>query len=244
MIEPATETDKKYYHLITRMLIIPQPLQKAKECQLQFQQRQTHVQQHCKKHRQSASNRVNAVNRGRTLEGKNRNHCSDSEATNSLVLLSLGLDISTHTGFSFVIDGNLSFCGIIDISKIKSIEERFLFFFNAIVNLIEKNKPNLVIIEDCHFATNQKTFKLLSQLQGIAILACASSGVPFQLISPTAARKIVLNNGKLKKQEIYERLQTMFPLMSFFDEGYNQSDALLLSLVPHFEKKEAEDETG
>ena len=59
---------------------------------------------------------------------------------------------------------------------------------------IKEYQPNLVVIEDIQYQSNNKVYKTLAQLQGVLINACIEENVPYKIVpSVTWKRKAGIN---------------------------------------------------
>jgi Holliday junction resolvasome RuvABC endonuclease subunit len=150
-------------------------------------------------------------------------------------MLILGLDLSSSlTGWSIIDDEQkLIAFGKIELSKYKKKKfplEYIKVLYAEIQKIIQIYNIDKCVIEDT-FARNISTIKVLCRVRGIAEAALINNGIyDISLINASSARKTVFDNGKLTKEECYEKLKLMYPDKDFFENGYNISDAIVLSL--------------
>ena len=107
------------------------------------------------------------------------------------------------------IDDNTVYHSLIDVSKIKDINERSIMMRQMIQSRIKNNHPDLVVIEDVALQSSAKTVIQLAQLQGAIIGACDIFGVPYEILKPTEWRKTLgfkqgrqVKRPELKQQAI------------------------------------------
>jgi crossover junction endodeoxyribonuclease RuvC len=55
--------------------------------------------------------------------------------------------------------------------------DRLKHIYNTLMNIISEYEPEVASIEELFFNTNSKTALLVGQARGVAILACANSGL-------------------------------------------------------------------
>lgn len=118
----------------------------------------------------------------------------------------LSLDQSTtRSGYAIFVDGKYDHSGLIDKHKNKDTNSRFKEMYEGIHEVIEKEKPNVVIIEDTQMqGGNAAIFKTLCQLQGAIIGICYAMGIRFYVIAPTQWRAALhfKQGPKVKREEL------------------------------------------
>lgn len=126
------------------------------------------------------------------------------------ILKILSFDQSTLTTGWALFDG-LSYVshGLIDLSKNKDFESRFVQMCGEIRSIILSQCPDIVLIEDTVLMRSPKTMKQLSQLQGIIIGFCQMRDIPYEVFYPTNWRKVLgfkqgsgTKRSELKQQAI------------------------------------------
>ena len=107
------------------------------------------------------------------------------------------------------IDDNTVYHSLIDVSKVKDVNERSIMMRQMIQSRIKNNHPDLVVIEDVALQSSAKTVIQLAQLQGAIIGACDIFGVPYEILKPTEWRKTLgfkqgrqVKRPELKQQAI------------------------------------------
>lgn len=107
------------------------------------------------------------------------------------------------------IDDNTVYHSLIDVSKVKDVQERATAMRQMIQSRIKNNRPDLVVIEDVALQSSAKTVIQLAQLQGAIIGACDIFDVPYEILKPTEWRKTLgfkqgrqVKRPELKQQAI------------------------------------------
>ncbi len=123
----------------------------------------------------------------------------------------LAFDQSTKkTGWAVFRDKKLTKCELIDCDdKNLSPAERFEKMCRAVQDVIDRVKPDLIVLEDVAMQTNAYSLITLSRLQGVIISACFQNHIEFYICPPSSWRKdLGFKQGKghprkdLKKQAI------------------------------------------
>lgn len=154
-------------------------------------------------------------------------------------MIILGLDLSlSSTGWNIIThEDTILGCDKICTDAKKNTEfERIQIIANEIKELIEVNSIDVVVAEDQFFSKNPKTGLTLSKLMGAVIYVCMEMEVRFELLTPTQARKILLNQGKSTKEDVADFIRENFiDLGEFSDKGKNKNsdkyDSLAISLA-------------
>ena len=80
----------------------------------------------------------------------------------------ISFDSSTKlTGYALFVDGTLSRCGVLDHSKEKDMEIRMEDMCFGIINLLNKEKPDIVVVEMTVVPNNASTQRQLTELIGV-----------------------------------------------------------------------------
>lgn len=143
----------------------------------------------------------------------------------------LALDQSTSkTGFAiFFSDGGLGNWGIIRPSK-KLNENNMISMFLKIVEKIQKEKPDVVLLEDVYLKKgktfNIQTHKTLSNLQGMLISYFILNQIEYKIIHPSTWKNKVIGKKKVTKEETQSFLNKKYEIIFKEDEA----DAVAIGL--------------
>lgn len=121
------------------------------------------------------------------------------------------------------IDGSLSNTGIaitdnknvIEILSVSTdpkdnIEDRIYLLVVNIKELIDKHKPEIIVIEDVFMYMNGKTVIDLARLNGALLALCAELGVKVILYPPATHKKITTGSGKATKEFTIRKVEEYF----------------------------------
>lgn len=148
----------------------------------------------------------------------------------------LGLDISiSSTGYCLINNGKLlrNSCGLIQPNPKQSYGQRLLFLEDNIKDIIKKNKPDEIIIEDIFKGRNAKTFKILSMARGVAVKAIyqETGKDPISIMASETRKLIGIKNTK---EDAFDFIVKKFKLDDFeFDTHNDMTDAMALALAAH-----------
>lgn len=159
----------------------------------------------------------------------------------------LSLDLSSDIVGWSVMDKNKKLIGFGQIElfrhkKKKSPLEYVKVLYSEISNILSLYKIEECVIEDT-YAINVLTIKSLCRIRGIAEASLLNNGIKnIHLINATSARKLAFNNGKLKKEQCFEKLKSLYPddYDKFETKGFDISDSIVLA-IGFINKKEKGD---
>ena len=104
------------------------------------------------------------------------------------------------------IDDNTVYHSLIDVSKVKDVNERSMMMRQIIQSRIKNNHPDLVVIEDVALQRSAKTVIQLAQLQGAIIGACDIFNIPYEISKPSEWRKTLgFKQGRMKREELKQQ---------------------------------------
>lgn len=112
---------------------------------------------------------------------------------------------TTRSGYCCFIDGKYDHSGLVDRHKNKDLQSRFKEMYEGIHEVIEQEKPDIVVVEDTQMqGGNAATFKTLCQLQGSIIGMCYAMGIKINVITPSQWRAALhFKQGKgIKREEL------------------------------------------
>ena len=86
--------------------------------------------------------------------------------------------------------------GSIETEKETPMPERLKHLYSTLMEIIAEYDPSEVSIEELYFNTNAKTVIFVGEARGVAILACANSGLPIYEYTPLQIKTSVTGNGR------------------------------------------------
>jgi crossover junction endodeoxyribonuclease RuvC len=120
-------------------------------------------------------------------------------------MIVLGIDCGSEiTGYG-VVDGSggkLRYidAGAIRVSARDGLPDKLQAIFSALQQVIAKNQPECVAIENVFYAVNAKSALKLGHVRGVAMLAASSAGLPVAEYAPLAIKSSVVGYGRRKSR--------------------------------------------
>ena len=145
----------------------------------------------------------------------------------------ISFDTSTSsTGYAVYISGKLHRYDLIDFKRIKNTDERIKEMILKIYEIIETEKPHIIVAEMTVVTRNAQTQRNLTMILGAIQGKCLENNIFFSLLRPTEWRKLV-NNEKEKLPRKREELkqwskQKVSDILGINDINDDISDAILI----------------
>jgi crossover junction endodeoxyribonuclease RuvC len=149
-------------------------------------------------------------------------------------MIVLGIDCGSEiTGYG-VVDGSgakLRYvdAGAIRVSAREGLPTKLHSIFSALRDVIEKNRPECVAIENVFYAVNAKSALKLGHVRGVAMLAASSAGLPVAEYAPLAIKSSVVGYGKAEKSQVQKMVTRLLDLESEPDPP-DVADALAIAI--------------
>ena len=143
------------------------------------------------------------------------------------------MDTSTSsTGYAVYISGKLHRYDLIDFKRIKNTDERIKEMILKIYEIIETEKPQIIVVEMTVVTRNAQAQRNLTMILGAIQGKCLENNIFFSLLRPTEWRKLV-NNEKEKLPRKREELkqwskQKVSDILGINDINDDISDAILI----------------
>ena len=149
-------------------------------------------------------------------------------------MIILGIDPGlARTGFGLIEaeKGSLKALdyGCIFTSPKTPLTKRLKKVFLDIKNIIKKNKPDLIVIEELFFAKNAKTAIKVGQARGVAILACAEAKCEITELTPLQVKMFLTSYGRASKKQIQQMVKLRLNLEETTKPD-DTADALALAI--------------
>jgi len=87
--------------------------------------------------------------------------------------------------------------------------ERLAHIFASLSDIIEKNEPDEVAIEELFFFKNQKTIISVAEARGVAIMTAKQLGLPVFEYTPLQVKQALTGYGRADKSQIQEMVKTV-----------------------------------
>lgn len=132
------------------------------------------------------------------------------------------------TGFSLWNKGELiEYGSLVADKKEKDIMERMSQMYFKIKDLLEKSKPDFVVLEGVQYQNSFKTLMQLSQLQGIIISLLFERNIGYVLIEPTAWKAFMKITGRKRVDQKASAIQKVKELFNI-DAEEDVAEAVLI----------------
>lgn len=143
------------------------------------------------------------------------------------------LDTSTKvTGFAVYQDEDLIYYSSINVSAIKNTDDRLRTMIGNIFDLIDREEPEVVVVEEMVVTRNPQTQRMLTMILGAIYGECLKKSIHYCSLRPTQWRAAVRNEDKKlprKREELKEwSVARARELFEAYDIDDNISDAILI----------------
>ena len=145
----------------------------------------------------------------------------------------LSLDTSTkNTGYAVFYNGKLIRYSSINKSDIKNSDDRMQNMVSCLIILIEREAPDVVVIEETVVTRNPQTQRMLSMILGAVFGVCVGNNINYCSLRPTQWRKAVRGDDeKLPRKRDELKLWSIDKVAELFDINDisdDISDAILI----------------
>lgn len=113
-------------------------------------------------------------------------------------------------------------------SKAK-MDDRLFTIYTSLCDIIEKNKPDCLAIEELFFSTNQKTVMTVSQARGVAIVCAKISNLSVFEYTPLQVKQALTGYGRADKKQMQEMVRISCKLKEC-PQPDDAADALAIAL--------------
>lgn len=90
--------------------------------------------------------------------------------------------------------------------------DRLKVLYNSLMDIIVKYEPDVASVEELFFNTNAKTAILVGQARGVAVLACANSGLEIDEYTPLQIKQALVGYGRAEKKQVQLMVKTILNL--------------------------------
>ena len=126
--------------------------------------------------------------------------------------------------------------GCIETSSKDKVEERLVGISDEVEDLIKKNKPDVIAIEELFFGTNSKTALVVGQARGVVLLVAAKRKIPVFAYTPLQVKMALTGYGRADKNQIAQMTKVILNLEKI-PKIDDTSDALAVALTHIFSAK-------
>lgn len=146
----------------------------------------------------------------------------------------LGVDPGTRvTGYGIIRFQNQT-CLPIDYGCIRppahfKLSERYLIIYNGLQELIEKHRPEALVVETQYVHKNVQSALKLGMARGTVIIVAKKNGISVFQYTPTVAKRAVVGYGRASKFQVQGMVQRLLNLAAL-PEPEDAADALALAI--------------
>ena len=142
----------------------------------------------------------------------------------------LGIDPARTTGYS-ILDACKTGERLIDWGEMADkpktdINERICCLITTTQRIIKKRKPCVIAMESGFAGPNRRTGLKLAEIRGVFKCLAFQAGLDVFEFAPKTIRKVVLGNGKAKKQDIRAHITQLFPTDNLDLLSHDISDSI------------------
>ena len=109
-----------------------------------------------------------------------------------------------------------------------ALEQRLLDLFRGLSEVIERTRPDVLVVERVFFAKNAVSSLKLGQARGVVIVCGALKGLEIVEYSPTEVKRAVVGSGTADKDQVARVLEMILGRQQFATA--DSSDALALAV--------------
>lgn len=149
-------------------------------------------------------------------------------------MIVIGVDpSSTSTGYGVLEYGKKQSkyidCGCIRPKSGQAFEDRLVFIYERMQEILKEFKPDESAIESTFFGKDADAAAKLGQARGVLLLALRQASLPIGHYSPAAVKKSVAGNGRATKERVQFMVARTLGL-SELPKPLDASDALAIAM--------------
>ena len=120
-------------------------------------------------------------------------------------------------------------CGALFGPERSPIGERLSYFYDKLLEIIQKHQPDAVAVEQPFVAKNVRSALAIGRAQAVALLAAAGRGIPTYEYTPAQVKQRVANYGASSKEQVQEMVRLHLGL-SQVPQPNDAADALAVAI--------------
>ena len=121
--------------------------------------------------------------------------------------------------------------GLIKTSSKHSMPKRLEEIFIKLDQIIKKEKPTAIAMEQIFFFKNQKTVIPVAQAQGVALLLAAQHNIELEFLTPLQIKQIVTGYGHSDKIAVKKMVSLTLPKLNLKGMIDDEIDAIACGLA-------------
>lgn len=120
--------------------------------------------------------------------------------------------------------------GCIQTSSKESLAQRLQQTRDEIRRIIQKAKPDKIVIEKLFFTNNAKTAINVGMARGVLVVTIEDEGVPMVELTPNQIKQATAGWGNAKKQQVQDMVMRLLSLKEI-PEPDDSADALAIAIA-------------
>ncbi len=92
------------------------------------------------------------------------------------------------------------------------VEERLSQIYDALSNVIETYRPEVMAVEELFWNTNQKTGIVVAEARGVILLCAKRHGLPIFEYTPLQVKQSVVGYGRAEKRQVIAMVTALLKL--------------------------------
>jgi crossover junction endodeoxyribonuclease RuvC len=109
------------------------------------------------------------------------------------------------------------------------LADRLKMIYDGIGEIMERNRPDFVAVEELFFNTNVKTAIAVGHGRGVLMLAAANRGIPVFEYTPLQVKQAVVGYGRADKNQVQQMVKMLLGL-SKIPKPDDAADALAVAI--------------
>lgn len=126
--------------------------------------------------------------------------------------------------------------GCIETPPKSDKQERLMTIYREITDIIKKQKPETLSIEELFFNTNSKTAFSVGEARGVIMLAAGANKLPIFAYTPLQVKMALTGYGRAEKSQVGKMVKTMLFLPEV-PKPDDTADALAVAITHAFSFK-------
>lgn len=126
--------------------------------------------------------------------------------------------------------------GCIETPPSQLMPDRLFALHKSLAEIINKESPVCLAIEDLFFNTNAKTALVVGQARGVVLLTAAEFNIPVAIYTPLQVKIAMTGYGRAEKAQIGQMVKIILKLQSV-PKPDDTADALAIALTHAFTAK-------
>ncbi|HET8775067.1 MAG TPA: crossover junction endodeoxyribonuclease RuvC [Thermoanaerobaculia bacterium] len=123
----------------------------------------------------------------------------------------------------------LVICGSLAPPARATFPEKLQSIHAGLKALLERHRPECVVVEDIFYARNVRSALKLGHARGVALLAASEAGIHVVEYSPAEVKRAVVGYGRAEKHQVQEMVRLLLGL-SAAPSPHDVADALAIAV--------------